>query len=79
LLDEIFFASPKNSARVPQRERSLSTVADCRNPVASNARLIMNDRDLATKESIEESGLPDIRPPDDCDARQLGLSVHRDS
>jgi hypothetical protein len=53
--DEILFAGAKNSARVPKREWSFSAVANCRDPVARNAGLVVNDRDFATNESIEES------------------------
>jgi hypothetical protein len=79
LRDEILFAGAKNSAGVPKCERSFSAVADCRDPVAGDPWLIVNDRDFAADESIEESGLTNIRPSDDRDARQLCLFVHRDA
>ena len=48
LCGKIFFAGAKNSPGVPNCERFLPARADCRDPIARDPGLIVNDRDLAT-------------------------------
>ena len=76
LRDKVLFSSAEDSTRVPHCEWSFAAGTNCRDPIARNSRLIVNDRDLTTDEAIEERRLPDIRTPDDCDVRQFCLFVH---
>jgi hypothetical protein len=51
-----------------------------REPIAGDARLVVHDRDVAAGESIKESRLSDIRPPDNGNlAREIlnVCAVHR--
>src|SRR5438552_12673411 len=68
---EFFFTGAKNSAGVPECERLFSARTDCRDPVARNPGLIVNDGDFAANQAIEECRLPDIRTSDDCNARDI--------
>ena len=48
LRHEVLFARTENSAGVPNRERLFSARTDCRDSIARDPGLIMNDRDFAT-------------------------------
>jgi len=55
------------SARVDQRERTPAPLGLGRDPVAGHARLIVDDRDAASDDAVEQSGLADIGTSDDGD------------
>ena len=60
------------ASRVRDLERDCCQSADCRDTIPRYARLIVNDRNPAAREPIEERGFADVRPPDDCDATHRG-------
>jgi hypothetical protein len=63
---EFGFTGTKDSASVPNSEWPVSALADCRDPVASDPGLIVNDGDFAPDESIEQGGFSDVGASDDC-------------
>ena len=63
------FTDSENPAGVPQRERERSARADCRNPVACDSGLIVNDGNLPADQTIEQRGLAYVWPADDCNIR----------
>src|SRR5205809_94452 len=79
LLGQLALARSENSTGVPNREWPISARARGRDSIARNSRLIMNDRNLAAGEPIEERRLADVRSSDDRNVRQSLRSVHRGS
>ena len=73
------FACAENPAGVPQCERALAASADCRNPVACDSGLIMNNGNFPADKTIEQRGLTYIRPSDNCHIRQRVGLIHRSS
>ena len=67
LPEQFRFAVTSDSTRVPDHERLGPAQAECGNPVACNARLIMHDGNVASGKPVKESGLTDVRPADDRD------------
>ena len=65
--EQFRFAVTSDSTRVPDHERLGAAQAECGNPVACNAGLIMHDGNVASGKPVKESGLTDVRPADDRD------------
>ena len=62
-LQQFCFAAPSDSAGVPNNE--VAALARRRNPIPRYAGLIVHNRDVASREPIEERGFPNVRPPND--------------
>src|SRR5438046_3836230 len=70
-------ADAEDSAGIPHCEWACAAIANCRNPVACDSRLIMNNSDLSTDQAIEQRGLAYVRATDNCDIRRCVRIVHR--
>jgi len=63
-----------NSRRIDEDDLRVVAIQNALNAVARGLRLWRNDCDFASHESIDESGLPGVRTPDDCD--ETGFKCH---
>src|SRR6266480_5546697 len=69
-------ADAEDSAGIPHCEWACAAIANCRNPVACDSRLIMNNSDLSTDQAIEQGGLTHVWPTDDRDIWQRARLIH---
>jgi hypothetical protein len=67
LLREIRVRLGSDSTGVDDFERHRAKLATSDDAVAGDAGLVVDNGNLATRQTIEERGLPDIRPADDGD------------
>ena len=53
--------------RVHERDLGSRPAGDPEDPLPGRLRLVRDDRDFLADEAVHESGLADVRPPDDRD------------